>query len=512
MESGKVNFSKSTKSSRKRTKPSTTAQEQLKNKRPRVTRSKQKMADVHHMKENSATSEAMMMVTQDVRVPRGVQKHHTQLACKENVVSEHCEGLGTSLHTSVGPLRPRQQQQLPACSGVQPLHLEGRGNTELDAAVTPKNTVPLEFRGHGPVPNPFQSTGHTAPVRSRQPQQSRLKFNRQMMSLDSAVVGSPLPQLKWVRSAELWWTMRSKDISKAAPEAEMRLHHPEILSTMRIILLDWMMEVCEEYKLHRETYYLAMNMFDRFMDTRTNVRKEQLQLLGVTCLFIASKIEEIYPPKAHDFAYVTDGACSVADLLDTELIICKVLNWKLSHDIVTVNTWVNTYLQLSSHHLRPAGVKAKEFDYPAYSSVEFPKVMKLLDLCSFDIASRKFGSSVLAASAIYLQSERSRANLAIITGFELKDIEVCVNWLYPFAVVLSQKPFITKNSFPGVAPHDTHNIQTHDVSISMMDDSVELRRSQEATPSQYALLQDCSVMMTPPRNERRCLAPINTVC
>lgn len=49
--------------------------------------------------------------------------------------------------------------------------------------------------------------------------------------------------------------------------------------------------MCEEYKLHRETYYLAMNMFDRFMDTRTNVRKEQLQLLGVTCLFIASKIE-----------------------------------------------------------------------------------------------------------------------------------------------------------------------------------------------------------------------------
>ena len=34
-----------------------------------------------------------------------------------------------------------------------------------------------------------------------------------------------------------------------------------------------------------------MDMFDRFMDTRTNVRKEQLQLLGVTCLFIASKIE-----------------------------------------------------------------------------------------------------------------------------------------------------------------------------------------------------------------------------
>ena len=53
--------------------------------------------------------------------------------------------------------------------------------------------------------------------------------------------------------------------------------------------------MCEEYKLHRETYYLAMTMYDRFMDARTNVRKEQLQLLGVTCLFIASKIEASQP-------------------------------------------------------------------------------------------------------------------------------------------------------------------------------------------------------------------------
>ena len=50
-------------------------------------------------------------------------------------------------------------------------------------------------------------------------------------------------------------------------------------------------QVCEEYKLHRETYYLAMDMYDRFMETQHGVSKEQLQLIGVTCLFIASKIE-----------------------------------------------------------------------------------------------------------------------------------------------------------------------------------------------------------------------------
>jgi cyclin E len=46
---------------------------------------------------------------------------------------------------------------------------------------------------------------------------------------------------------------------------------------------------------------------------------------GITCLFIAAKVEEIYPPKITEFAFVTDGACSENEILDMELIILKVL-------------------------------------------------------------------------------------------------------------------------------------------------------------------------------------------
>lgn len=98
----------------------------------------------------------------------------------------------------------------------------------------------------------------------------------------------------------------------------------------------------------------------------------------------------------------------------------QALNWRLNHHVVTVNTWVNTYMQLGSHHLRPSGVKAREFEYPAYSCLEFIRVMQLLDLCMLDIASRQFSSSVLAASAVYLVSERSRAHLEVITGKIMK--------------------------------------------------------------------------------------------
>lgn len=52
--------------------------------------------------------------------------------------------------------------------------------------------------------------------------------------------------------------------------------------------------------------------------------KFHFENLGITCLFMAAKMEEIYPPKLTEFAYVTDGACTDADLLDMEKILLMV--------------------------------------------------------------------------------------------------------------------------------------------------------------------------------------------
>lgn len=49
-------------------------------------------------------------------------------------------------------------------------------------------------------------------------------------------------------------------------------------------------------------------------------------LLSIHSTLVLS-LQEIYPPKVSEFAYVTDGACTVANILDTELIICKVRLW-----------------------------------------------------------------------------------------------------------------------------------------------------------------------------------------
>ena len=87
-----------------------------------------------------------------------------------------------------------------------------------------------------------------------------------------------------------------------APETGLLSRHPSILPKMRSIVLDWLLMVCEHYKQHRETYYMAMNIYDRYMDISFNIEKEQLQLIGTTCLLIASKIEEDCPTKIEELA------------------------------------------------------------------------------------------------------------------------------------------------------------------------------------------------------------------
>ena len=94
----------------------------------------------------------------------------------------------------------------------------------------------------------------------------------------------------------------------------------------------WMcscVQVCESYRNTRLTFHLSVDLFDRYLSAVGEEQQPQtmlqvhctsgavaevnpptLQLIAVTALFIASKMEEIYPPKLEEYAYTTDGACS----------------------------------------------------------------------------------------------------------------------------------------------------------------------------------------------------------
>ena len=94
--------------------------------------------------------------------------------------------------------------------------------------------------------------------------------------------------------------------------------------TMRMILLDWMMEVCAEFRLKRDTFHAAASFVDRYLTLVPDVEKGQLQLVGVAALFAAAKLDGVDAPKATDFAQSTDGCYSVAQILSMEVRLVTV--------------------------------------------------------------------------------------------------------------------------------------------------------------------------------------------
>lgn len=109
----------------------------------------------------------------------------------------------------------------------------------------------------------------------------------------SSSKSTPLPSFPWADGSKVWSVLclgDQKTLTQRDPLMFQR--HPSLQPRMRAILLDWLIEVSEVYKLHRETYYLAMDYIDRYLSTHQNVPKNQLQLLGITCLFIAAKVNK----------------------------------------------------------------------------------------------------------------------------------------------------------------------------------------------------------------------------
>lgn len=76
---------------------------------------------------------------------------------------------------------------------------------------------------------------------------------------------------------------------KTRPKAGYMKKQPDITNSMRAILVDWLVEVGEEYKLQTETLYLAVNYIDRFLSSMS-VLRGKLQLVGTAAMLLASYV------------------------------------------------------------------------------------------------------------------------------------------------------------------------------------------------------------------------------
>jgi hypothetical protein len=75
---------------------------------------------------------------------------------------------------------------------------------------------------------------------------------------------------------------------------------------MRALTVDWLAELHYKFKMWPETLYVCIGVMDQFLAKQTEIRREHMQTLGIACLHIAGKYEEIYPPDLRTILHITN--------------------------------------------------------------------------------------------------------------------------------------------------------------------------------------------------------------
>ncbi|EDW83806.1 uncharacterized protein Dwil_GK13804 [Drosophila willistoni] len=143
-----------------------------------------------------------------------------------------------------------------------------------------------------------------------------------------------------------------KDILKSLQNSETKhIINPlymgrqkDITHKMRSLLIDWLVDVNEQYEMNTETLYLTVSYIDRFLSLAA-VGISNLQLVGIAAMSIASKLEEIYAPDVASFVAITDNTYTKRQMIQMEKIMLNVLNFDLCTS--TACAFVNTYSVMS---------------------------------------------------------------------------------------------------------------------------------------------------------------------
>jgi hypothetical protein len=169
------------------------------------------------------------------------------------------------------------------------------------------------------------------------------------------------------------------------PDAEYLRHaQPQLSNRMRAVLIDWLIEVHQKFKLHTETMFATVGLIDRYLAQAPPIARNKLQLVGITAMFVAAKYEEIFAPECGDFVFISDSAYEKQELLKMEAKMLATLGFHLTAPSPHV------FLLRLVHVTRIAGSHAEHLAH------------YLLELTLPGAAFLAHKPSVLAAAATYL--------------------------------------------------------------------------------------------------------------
>ncbi|ODV64717.1 A/B/D/E cyclin [Hyphopichia burtonii NRRL Y-1933] len=208
---------------------------------------------------------------------------------------------------------------------------------------------------------------------------------------------------------------------KTLPDADYLYKQTQLKPRMRSILVDWLVEMHQRFRLLPETLFLAINIMDRFMSLEV-VQIDKLQLLATGSLFIAAKYEEVFSPSVKNYAYFTDGSYTEDEILQAEKYILTILDFELNYP-----NPMNFLRRIS---------KADDYDVQSRTLGKY-----LLEITIMDYKFIGMLPSLCSASAMYIarlilgKDPVWNGNLIHYSGgYKVSDMKECINLIMEYLI------------------------------------------------------------------------------
>lgn len=222
----------------------------------------------------------------------------------------------------------------------------------------------------------------------------------------------------------------SKEIIEYLRAIEVNPDIPSITSNVsekdRFILVEWLIQIHQAFKLKRATLFRAIQILDRVL-TKVKVPQKKLQLVGATCMNIASKYEDIYSPEFGEFVYVAGDSFTKQDIVDMEAFICAKLKFRFS---------LATYYDFSARFMLAAasiGNKGKPLEPKLLEAVD-EEAYFFLKLALLQYKCLEHKVSGVAAACVYLAFQRYELEwnkeMIAYTDYDEDEMKECVMLVY----------------------------------------------------------------------------------
>ena len=168
------------------------------------------------------------------------------------------------------------------------------------------------------------------------------------------------------------------------PSIKFFPRHSELNNHLRKKLITWLYDVGTYLKMQFESIHWGIYLLDIYLDLTIDIKKDDLQCVGATCLYIGSKLNDVDPITADEIIYLSNSGSDGKIFYSREQHILETFKYKL---IVPI-----PYLIVHSYKKNNCDITPEMYHVIKY----------ILSCETYCIDTKLYKPTLLAISAIYI--------------------------------------------------------------------------------------------------------------